>query len=79
VVKLTARGVSYVESEPHLGPQLRRYPDRTGFLTFRCPPTELDWFARYFAGFGPEAEVCAPPELRQRLQQLGQKLTEQYQ
>jgi predicted DNA-binding transcriptional regulator YafY len=78
VVKLTARGVSYVESEPHLGPQLQRYPDQTGFLAFRCPPSELDWFARYFAGLGSEAEVCAPPELRQRLQQLGQKLAEQY-
>jgi predicted DNA-binding transcriptional regulator YafY len=79
VVKLTARGVSYVESEPHLGQSIQRNPDGTGFLAFRCPPSELNWFARYFAGFGSEAEVCAPPELRERLQHLGQKLVEQYQ
>jgi predicted DNA-binding transcriptional regulator YafY len=79
VVRLTARGVSYVESEPHLGQSIQRNPDGTGYLAFRCPPSELNWFARYFAGFGGEAEVCFPPELRKRLQQLGQKLVDQYQ
>jgi predicted DNA-binding transcriptional regulator YafY len=79
VVNLTARGVSYIESEPHLGQQIRRNPDGTGILIFRCPPNELDWLARYLAGFGPEAEVQTPPKLRQRLYQLGQKLAEQYQ
>jgi predicted DNA-binding transcriptional regulator YafY len=79
VVKLTARGVAYAESEPHLGQALQRNSDGTGNLSFRCPPSELDWFARYFAGFGSEAEVCAPPELRQRLRELGQKLVEHYQ
>jgi predicted DNA-binding transcriptional regulator YafY len=70
--------VSYVESEPHLGRSVQRNPDGTGYLAFQCPPSELNWFARYFAGFGPEAEVCTPPELRQRLWQLGQKLAAQY-
>jgi predicted DNA-binding transcriptional regulator YafY len=79
VVNLTARGVSYIESEPHLGQQVRRNPDGTGRLTFRCPPSELGWLARYLAGFGMEAEVQAPPELRHRLHQLGQKLAERYQ
>jgi predicted DNA-binding transcriptional regulator YafY len=78
VVNLTARGVAYVESEPHLGQQVRRHPDGTGSLAFRCPPGELDWLARYLAGLGPEADVCAPPELRQRLRQLGQRLADQY-
>jgi predicted DNA-binding transcriptional regulator YafY len=79
MITLTARGVAYIESEPHLGQQVRRNPDGTGRLTFRCPPSELDWLARYLAGFGPEAEVQAPPELCQRLYQLGRKLAEQYQ
>jgi predicted DNA-binding transcriptional regulator YafY len=79
VVKLTARGVSYLESEPHLGQAIHRNPDGTGYLAFRCPPGELNWFARYFAGFGSEAEVSAPPELRHILWQLGQKLVELYQ
>jgi predicted DNA-binding transcriptional regulator YafY len=78
VITLTARGVAYIESEPHLGQQVRRNPDGSGRLSFRCPPGELDYLARYLAGFGPEAEVQAPPELRQRLHRLGQKLAEQY-
>jgi predicted DNA-binding transcriptional regulator YafY len=68
-----------MESEPHLGQSIQRNPDGSGYLAFRCPPGELTWFARYFAGFGVEAEVCSPPELRQHLQQLGQKLADQYQ
>jgi predicted DNA-binding transcriptional regulator YafY len=78
VVELTARGVAHVESEPHLGQQIQRHPDGSGSLDFRCPPGELDWWARYFAGLGADAHVHTPPELRTCLAQLGQKLVEQY-
>jgi predicted DNA-binding transcriptional regulator YafY len=78
VVRLTARGVAYIESEVHLGQGVLRNPDGTGCLSFRCPPSELDWYARYFAGFGAEAEVCAPQELRDRLALIGQILMDHY-
>jgi predicted DNA-binding transcriptional regulator YafY len=78
VVELTARGVAYVESEPHLGELIRRRPDGTGCLAFRCPPGELDWFARYFAQLGADADVRAPEPLRERLAELGRELAERY-
>lgn len=78
VVTLSARGVAHIESEPHIGQRVRRNDDGTGDLTFRCPPSELNWFARDFAGLGADAVVHAPAELRARLKRLGEKLVEQY-
>jgi predicted DNA-binding transcriptional regulator YafY len=78
VVALTARGAAQVESEPHIGQLVRHHPDGTGSLLFRCPPGELSWFARYFAGLGPDAQVQAPAELRADLARLGRQLVEQY-
>jgi predicted DNA-binding transcriptional regulator YafY len=78
VATLTARGVATVESDPHLGRQIERMPDGAGRLVFRCPPDELDWYARYFASLGAHAQVCAPAELRQRIREIGLMLVEQY-
>ena len=75
---LTARGVAHLESEPHLGQHIRRHPDGTGALAFRCPPGELDWYARYFAGLSADAQIHAPAELRARLARIGRQLVEQY-
>jgi predicted DNA-binding transcriptional regulator YafY len=78
VVFLTARGAAAVESDPHLGPQLDHKADGSARLMFRCPPSELDWFARYFASLGAAANVRAPAELRERLRRLGEQLAERY-
>jgi predicted DNA-binding transcriptional regulator YafY len=67
-----------VESEPALSRLLQRAPDGSGSLTLRCPPAELDWFARYFAGLGDEVTVHAPEALRQRLERLGRALAKRY-
>ncbi|HEX8231619.1 MAG TPA: WYL domain-containing protein [Chloroflexia bacterium] len=77
-VTLTAQGAAHVESEPHLGQHIQRHTDGTGHLNFRCPPSELGYYARYFAGLGGEAQVHSPPELRELLAQVGRSLTEQY-
>jgi predicted DNA-binding transcriptional regulator YafY len=79
VATLTARGVAYVENEPHMGGQVQRLPDGSGRVAFRCPPGELGWYAHYFASLGAEVHVDAPPELRERLAQLGQSLADRYQ
>lgn len=76
-VELTPRGAAYVETEPHLGPHIERAGEG-GRLRFRCPPSELDWYARYFAGLGAEADVQAPAELRRLLRQVGADLAERY-
>jgi predicted DNA-binding transcriptional regulator YafY len=75
---LSPRGVAYVESEPQLGQHIERLPDGAGRLAFRCPPSELGWFARYFASLGADAEVHAPPELRAGIRELALQLLEQY-
>ncbi len=79
VAALTAGGVLHMETEPDIGHLVQRVEDGTGKLEFRCPPGELAYFARFFAGLGPEAEVIAPEELRLALAELGQQLIEKYQ
>ena len=76
---LTAAGAAHIESEPHLGQILLRHADGGASLSFRCPPAELDYYSRLFAMLGCEAAVHEPPELRQRLFQLGQQIVEHYQ
>lgn len=75
---LSPRGVALVESEPQLGQQIVREPDGGGRLQFRCPPSELAWYARYFAGLGAAAEVQAPPELRDAIAHHAHDLLERY-
>jgi predicted DNA-binding transcriptional regulator YafY len=76
---LTPRGADLVETEQHIGSHVRRIPGQGGELALRCPPGELDWYARYFAGLGAEVEVFAPSELREKMAQLGQQLLDHYQ
>ena len=75
---LTARGVAMVETERHLGRQIQHLPDGGGCLDLRCPPSELDWYARYFASLGEQVQVREPPELRQRIAALGRELVQRY-
>jgi predicted DNA-binding transcriptional regulator YafY len=70
--------VAAVESDPYLGRQIERQPDGFGRLAFRCPPGELDWYARYFAGLGADAEVGGPIELRERIREIGRVLIARY-
>ena len=78
VVTLTPRGAAALDTE--LDPQGTPEPNAGGTLTlrFRCPPSELEWYARLFGGLGAEAVVRGPPELVRRLAELGRKLVEQY-
>jgi predicted DNA-binding transcriptional regulator YafY len=78
VATFTARGAAQAESEPQIGPRLQRHPDGTATLALRCPPADLGWYARCLAGLGPEVDVAAPQELRDRLQQIGQYLAARY-
>lgn len=64
-VTLTAKGAKVVEREPHLGKLVAGPGPAT--LAFRCPPSELDWYARYFGGLGPDAAVAGPPELIEKI------------
>lgn len=72
-VRLTAAGARRVERKPHLGPHAKE-----GLLEFRCPPRELDWYARYFGGMGPDAHVEDPPELIERIVARARDVLDQY-
>lgn len=78
IVKLTPQGALRVESEPDMGGLVQRNKDGSAELNFRCPPGELSYYARYFAGLGSDAEVIAPNQLRSMLAQLGAELVEKY-
>ena len=78
VVTFTPRGAFQVQSQPFIGPRVRRNSDGSAELRMRCPTSEFDWFAGLFAGLGREACVVAPPELRRRLRDLGGLLADQY-
>lgn len=78
IALLTPRGVALVETEKHLGAQIERLEDGSGRLAVRCPPSELDWYARYFASLGDEVTVHAPDALCERLRDLGERLAARY-
>jgi len=76
---LTARGVALTESDPDLARLVQRTADGGGLLQMRCPPSELAWYTRYFAGLGEDIRVHAPEALREGLRNLGLKLVQRYQ
>lgn len=78
VAALTPRGILHVETEPHIGSLVEHLADGSGIIAFRCPPGELAYFARYFAGLAESVEVLEPIELREELRRIGKKLAEIY-
>ncbi len=73
-----ASGAARLESEPHLGQILMRLADGSATLSLRCPPGELDFYARLSVMLGCDAEVSEPPGLREQLRELGKQLAEHY-
>jgi predicted DNA-binding transcriptional regulator YafY len=67
-----------VEVDEYIARNLRPRQDGSASLVFRCPTSELDYYARFFAGLGPEVRVLAPQELRARLRALGELLEKTY-
>jgi len=77
VVRLTARGAERAEMERHLGSSVVHTADGAE-MRFRCPPGEMDWMARYFFGFGEEAEVLEPAGLREAIRDLARGVARRY-
>jgi predicted DNA-binding transcriptional regulator YafY len=74
----TPRGAAMAEADHDVSARITLHGDGSGVLALRCPPGELPWFARFFAGLGPEVTVEAPKELRERLAELGRELVQRY-
>lgn len=71
MVKLNRRAARTVEREPHLGSLVdSRLEEQV--LEFRCPPSELAWYASYFGSMGGDAIVQAPEGLRIRIREMAE-------
>jgi predicted DNA-binding transcriptional regulator YafY len=75
---LTRKGAARLDSDPHLSAWLQVHPEGSARLEFRFPPSELDWYAHFFAGLGADVTIEEPPELRLRLAEMGEKLVRRY-
>ncbi|MGI8688453.1 MAG: helix-turn-helix transcriptional regulator [Thermomicrobiales bacterium] len=77
-IHLTARGVLKLEREPYLAPHVQQMDAGEGLLSLRLRPAEYDWLVRIVLGLGTEAKALAPQELRRRVRQAAQELTDHY-
>ncbi len=77
-IQLTERGVLVIERDPHLGNHIQPLAESGGLLCFRCPPHEYDWLTRTLLSLGPDAEVLAPQDLRQRIHQAAREIAQRY-
>lgn len=75
---VTHRGVALLDGHPDLADHLTIRPDGTAQLEFRCPPSELDYYARLLAPMVEGVEVTEPAALRERLLDIGQELAHRY-
>jgi len=75
---LKARGLALGDAELEQAGPLTLRPDGGAELRFRCPPGELDWYARFFASLGDDVQVAAPEALRAKLAALGRGLVQRY-
>jgi len=72
-VRLSAKGIRRVENDQHLY-SLVAAAEPPFTLEFHCPPSELDWYARYFGEMGEDALVELPAELIDRIRDRAQKI-----
>jgi len=76
-VTLTAEGIRRVENDEHMAPHVfGAQPPLT--LEFRCPPSELNWYSRFFGPMGRDAMVGAPPELIELIKTRARTILEIY-
>jgi predicted DNA-binding transcriptional regulator YafY len=67
-----------MERDPHFGDAIQPLGEDEGLLCFRWPPAENDWLVRMLLSLGPDAEILAPDELRDLVQQMAQDIANRY-
>ncbi len=75
---VTRRGFALLDGHPDLAEHLKLLPDGTAEVEFRCPPSELGYYARVLAPFAEDVEVMEPAALRERLEAIGRQLAHRY-
>jgi predicted DNA-binding transcriptional regulator YafY len=76
-VTLSGRGLRAIEREPDLGHRVQGMT-APAVLEFRCPPSELPWYARYLGSMGEDAVVSEPAELVAMIAERARKILEIY-
>jgi len=76
-VTLGPRGMQRLESDQHIF-HLVSGLEAPATIEFRCPPAELDWYARFFGELADEAIVSEPPELIDKVRSRAQRILEIY-
>lgn len=76
-VTLGPRAIQRVENDQHMF-RLVAGLEPPATIEFRCPLSELDWYARFFGELGEEAVVSEPPGLIERIVLRARRLLEIY-
>lgn len=58
------------EETPHWADRVEQIAPDAWEIRFRCPPSELPYYARELLALGPLAEALAPPSLRDLVRDL---------
>jgi predicted DNA-binding transcriptional regulator YafY len=74
----TREGVRRCQWESWLTSTLEVYEDGTGTVTMQITPSEMDYYASYFLGFGAEAKVTNPQEMVSMMQTIVEKMAHLY-
>jgi hypothetical protein len=77
-IRLTARSLLLMERNPYFSDAIQPLGEEQGLLCFRWPPAENDWLARLLLSFGPDAEVLAPPSLRNLVREMAQEIADRH-
>lgn len=77
-IQLSAKAARSAQSEPHLGRYVFPDADGSANLDFHCPPSEINWYAKYFGSMGRDAKVISPPELVERICAIARENLENY-
>lgn len=77
VVRFTGKAARVVASSNHHSNETIESSE-SGDVTYRVTVNGLDEIRRWILGFGVEAEVISPPELRQAMREVGEALCRVY-
>lgn len=78
VVRLTYQGARLAEDVLDVEVRPGEVAPGVWELRFRCPPSELPYYARGIYALGPTAEAVAPPGLRARVRDLAVAAADRY-
>ncbi|TLS48674.1 YafY family transcriptional regulator [Paenibacillus antri] len=77
-VELTREGARRAAADPWLAEGLETRPDGTGAVRTTMPASYVPWATAFFLGFGADARVERPPELRRAISHIADEVRRMY-